>query len=175
MGNNMFAYCLNNPVIFRDDNGQSIELAIPAIVFIVAVSLIIIYIWEPIEKFVIGFFECIGDGITELIDTISDYIEEKQEAKAEKCASRSRQIEADKLKDILKNIGEDMCAIIFINGKTPCIYKIMPIKDVINGIMEDRLAGVNDTIPPQSENWGVFTINRSDAKYILYIAFGSAD
>lgn len=74
-----------------------------------------------------------------------------------------------------KNLAEDQCAIIYIDGSVPKIYKIMYINDAITGIAEDRLAGTNDIIPPNKANWGIFTKNRSDAFFIWHTVFFSVE
>ena len=76
--------------------------------------------------------------------------------------------------ETLKKLTKEQCAIIYIDGKTPKIYRIMFIDDAIKGIVTDRLAGTNSTIPSQKANWGVFTADRSEAELMWYIVFGSA-
>lgn len=127
------------------------------------------------ESFFAGLFNTIGNGIRGIRDDISNAKKEAEARRAEKQASKAREYAASKIMERLKDLNDNECAIVYLDGITPVIYRIMYVSEAIPAIRGDILAGTNLVIPPEKENWGIYTAKKEQAFKILFCTFGSAE
>ena len=171
VGNNMYAYCGNNPVIYIDADGENPIIAIPLekIVEIIVMAICTYFVTEtaisasPSDTYVSAL-------VTEISSAIDSYKAKKK--KQEIALAREREIE--RVKTEAQKLDKGWCFLVVLgkNNIPEIVSEPMRIEVAIKLTREDFLASANSFIPEGYRNIGICTPYSTDAsRYILGLGY----
>ena len=172
LGNNMFAYCNNNPVMCCDAKGETPALAIPL--------LEPVFGWflygarDALGDFFTGFTSAIGDAIDGVSDWFSEQSRKKAEQKQKRADALEKKAAMQKAKDRINDVPEGQCVFVYLDErKFPIVgTQLYSIQDAAMLTRGAVLAGIPTVKAMEYYNWGIFTPNKLDAERYALFSFG---